>query len=176
MADWTPYKITTPAAEASAGIALAAQATKLGGLLKGDGQGNVSAAAPGTDYGYSLLTGNGPPSNITAANTGQHYLNLAATAAPFEYICIGGDETGYIWKVYAVGDKGEKGDTGDAAGFGTVTATVDANVGTPSVEVTVSGPDTAKNFDFTFKNMKGEKGDTPTIDTITDAQIDALFE
>ena len=33
---------------------------------------------------------------------------------------------------------------GDAAGFGTVSATVDSNTGTPSVTVTTSGPDTAK--------------------------------
>ena len=82
---------------------------------------------------------------------------------------------GYHGEKGDVGPQGEKGDTGDAAGFGTVTATVDANVGTPSVEVTVSGPNTAKNFDFKFKNMKGETGATPTIDAITDAQIDALF-
>lgn len=53
-----------------------------------------------------------------------------------------------------------KGDTGAAAGFGTPTASVDANVGTPSVTVTASGPDTAKVFDFIFKNLKGIQGDT----------------
>lgn len=58
------------------------------------------------------------------------------------------------------GEKGDKGNTGDAAGFGTVTATIDANVGTPSVEVTASGADTAKNFSFVFHNMKGNTGDT----------------
>ena len=63
------------------------------------------------------------------------------------------------------GPKGEKGDTGAngtdgaPAGFGTPVATVDANVGTPSVSVEASGPDTAKVFTFTFKNLKGEKGD-----------------
>lgn len=66
------------------------------------------------------------------------------------------------------GAKGDKGDTGDTgatgatgapAGFGTVTATVDDQIGTPSVEVTTSGADTAKNFDFAFHNLKGEKGD-----------------
>lgn len=46
-----------------------------------------------------------------------------------------------------------KGDTGDAAGFGSVTATVDLNVGTPTVTVTSSGEDTAKNFAFAFQNL-----------------------
>ena len=58
------------------------------------------------------------------------------------------------------GPAGTNGADGAAAGFGTPTATVDANTGTPSVEVTASGPDTAKVFNFVFKNLKGEKGDT----------------
>lgn len=67
------------------------------------------------------------------------------------------------------GPKGEKGDTGAAAGFGTPTATVDANTGTPSVTVTATGTNTAKVFNFAFKNLKGKNGTngtngvTPTI-------------
>ena len=53
---------------------------------------------------------------------------------------------------------GSKGSQGPAAGFGTPTASVDANVGTPSVTITSSGPDTAKVFNFTFKNLKGATG------------------
>lgn len=54
----------------------------------------------------------------------------------------------------------KQGSTGAAAGFGTVTATVNNTVGTPSVTVTPSGVNTAKNFSFDFKNLKGDKGNT----------------
>ena len=42
--------------------------------------------------------------------------------------------------------KGNPGENGEAAGFGMPTATIDANVGTPSVEVTATGPETKKVF------------------------------
>lgn len=58
----------------------------------------------------------------------------------------------------ATGPKGDTGATGAAAGFGTPTASVDANVGTPSVTVTASGANTAKVFNFAFKNLKGATG------------------
>jgi hypothetical protein len=58
----------------------------------------------------------------------------------------------------APGSPGTPGAPGAAAGFGTPTATVDTNVGTPSVEISASGPDTAKVFSFAFHNLKGEPG------------------
>lgn len=45
---------------------------------------------------------------------------------------------------------------GTSAGFGTPTATIDSGVGTPSVTVTASGSNTAKVFNFAFRNLKGK--------------------
>ena len=49
--------------------------------------------------------------------------------------------------------KGDKGDTTTA--INNVTASVDNNVGTPSVDVTHNGPANAVNIDFQFHNLKG---------------------
>lgn len=64
----------------------------------------------------------------------------------------------------ADGLTGPPGPQGQAAGFGAPTATIDSNVGTPSVTVTASGSDTEKVFSFAFHNLKGEPGAKGEID------------
>lgn len=71
---------------------------------------------------------------------------------------------------------GQDGNDGAAAGFGTVTASVDNNVGTPSVTVTVSGPNTAKEFSFAFHNLKGADGNVGTITTSTPTTITGILK
>ena len=105
MADLDFYKLSMTGAEADSGIRTGMEAGATNGVLLGDGDGGVSAATPGRDFGFPLLTGNGPPTGNTAANIGQHYFDMRATKAPYEYICVGISSNGFIWIVF--------GDTGD---------------------------------------------------------------
>ena len=99
--------------------------------------------------------------------------DLPASADQGEIYLVGEEApyTAYVWNegawtsigsvtVGPQGPPGEDGQDGAAAGFGTPTATVDGNVGTPGVTITASGPATAKVFDFAFTNLKGETGAT----------------
>lgn len=76
-----------------------------------------------------------------------------------------GDENNAVFNfTIPRGADGLPGEDGAAAGFGTITATVDNTTGTPSVEVTTSGDNTAKNIQFAFSGLKGASGEGGTID------------
>ena len=83
-------------------------------------------------------------------------------------------DTDYAYMGARVSIRGATGSTGTAAGFGTPTASIDANVGTPSVTVTASGSNTAKVFDFAFSNIKGQTGATGADGVSPEVTITAI--
>jgi len=110
---------------------------------------SVPSSAKFTDTTYSnfVKSGSGAKSGLVPAPP--------TTAGSTKYLREDGTWTDPPTNT---GPKGDTGSPGTDAGFGTPTATVDSNTGTPSVTVTASGPDTAKVFDFEFKNLKGTTG------------------
>ena len=67
-----------------------------------------------------------------------------------------------LGEIFVEGPQGPKGEPGDTAGFAepTASASILAAGSSATVSVVASGPDTAKEFAFTFGIPKGDKGDT----------------
>ena len=88
------------------------------------------------------------------------------------------NETSFLLKFLA-DLKGPQGDTGETGAMPDITAnaTIDANVGTPSVSVVKTGTDEEPILTFNFSNMKGETGSTgatgPTPVITANASVDS---
>lgn len=110
--------------------------------------------------GGSALLKSGKQTTTSTADGGSNVYTFTDTKGATSTFTVKNGSKGSQGPQGPVGPTGPTGPTGTAAGFGTPTATVDANVGTPSVTVTASGSNTSKVFNFAFKNLKGQKGDT----------------
>lgn len=103
------------------------------------------------------------PMGLWVSNN-EYYVDDVVTYNGSSYICIQDHQDISMtpnldttnWLIFV--EKGATGSTGQPAGFGTPTAQIDSNTGTPSVTITSSGPNTAKIFNFSFKNLKGPQG------------------
>ena len=85
----------------------------------------------------------------TTQQSGDKYIGVASTNSDTAPTTA----SSYTWSKFA-GEDGSNGSTPSIS----ASASVDANVGTPSVSVTKSGTDAAPAFAFAFTNMKGEPG------------------
>lgn len=74
------------------------------------------------------------------------------------------------------GLKGDTGEDGDAGVITNVTASVDNNVGTPSVQVTLGGTPNQRTIDLAFHNLKGSTGSGGSGGTDYSEEIAALQE
>ena len=118
---------------------------------------DAEAWAKGTKNGTAV------PSSAEQYHNNSYWYAMQAAAAAAHAPIIGNNGN---WFLYNTGtgqyeDSGEpsQGDDGVTPVI-SATASVDANTGTPAVNVTKTGTDAAPSFAFAFQNIKGDKGDT----------------
>lgn len=118
---------------------------------------DAEAWAKGTKNGAAV------PSTAEQYHNNSCWYAMQAAAAAAHAPIIGNNGN---WFLYNTGtgqyeDSGEpsQGDDGVTPVI-SATASVDANTGTPAVNVTKTGTDAAPSFGFSFQNLKGDKGDT----------------
>ena len=153
----------------------AADKVKLDSLSTGSQPGNNgSDGERGSKWftGTSLLHASGDFTvSQVAYIVNDMYLNTS-TYNVYQCIAITSSESTWRYLCNIKGIQGLKGDNGTSAGFGTPTASYEGynaskNGGKPHIEVTASGPDTAKVFNFKFWNLDNENGGGSTSDPVT---------
>lgn len=108
-------------------------------------------------FGIKVVGQVNQASDLPAPTTYQGNLGdafLVGTQAPYDYYIYAkayeGQEQAAFYNLGQFPKPGPKGDTGNAAGFGTVSATATSVVGNPTVSVSTSGTNEAKNIAFEF--------------------------
>ena len=108
-------------------------------------------------FGIKVVGQVNQASDLPAPTTYQGNLGdafLVGTEAPYDYYIYAkayeGQEQAAFYNLGQFPKPGPKGDTGNAAGFGTVSATATSVVGNPTVNVSTSGTNEAKNIAFEF--------------------------
>ena len=108
-------------------------------------------------FGIKVVGQVNQASDLPAPTTYQGNLGdafLVGTEAPYDYYIYAkaydGQEQPAFYNLGQFPQPGPKGDQGDAAGFGTVSATATSVVGNPTVSVSTSGTNEAKNIAFEF--------------------------
>ena len=108
-------------------------------------------------FGIKVVGQVNQASDLPAPTTYQGNLGdafLVGTEAPYDYYIYAkaydGQEQPAFYNLGQFPKPGPKGDTGNAAGFGTVSATATSVVGDPTVSVSTSGTNEAKNIAFEF--------------------------